>query len=336
MQLRRERYLAEYLDPRNRFQRARVPLEVRWDPLTGQSCRLLPEGSIPPPVQHDLEQLAAETRPTCPFCSESLEQQTPRFAPEIASGGRIRCGEAVLFPNLVPYAKWSSVSVYSPELHQLPIEKLTPSLVADNVTTQVEFARAVAARDTESTWISINANQLPPSGSSVFHPHLQGAASPVPTTVQRLLADLPAGAVREYIELERRSNERHIASTGSVEWLASFAPVGPAEIRAYALEIASPAQLDRRVIEEFARGLVAVLRVYSDLGYQSFNLALYGAPPGATQHILALHVVARAYYGPSSRSDAMWSERLHWDAATDVSPEKVAALARATFTAVCR
>jgi hypothetical protein len=37
-----------------------------------------------------------------------------------------------------------------------------------------------------------------------------------------------------------------------------------------------------------------------------------------------LRLVGRAYFGPLQRSDAMWSERLHWEAATDLAPEKVA------------
>jgi hypothetical protein len=53
-----------------------------------------------------------------------------------------------------------------------------------------------------------------------------------------LLADV-ASSVREYLELERQS-ERWITSTGRVEWLASFAPVGPAEIRAVITDAASP------------------------------------------------------------------------------------------------
>ena len=72
MNLRSERFHSTFLDPRHDFEPVPVPLEVRWDPLTGRSSRLLPEGSIPAPARHDL---------------------------------------AVLFSNLVPYATWSSVSL---------------------------------------------------------------------------------------------------------------------------------------------------------------------------------------------------------------------------------
>jgi galactose-1-phosphate uridylyltransferase len=319
---RRERIVAELLDPRRDFERVRVPLELRWDPLTGHGARILPEGSFPPPARHDLEQLATESAQDCPFCGTRIETATPRFPPELHADGRIRRGEAVLFPNLVPYAKWSSVSVYSPDRHLLALDEVTPALLADNLATQIELARAVLAHDPGSSWISINANHLPPSGSSVVHPHLQGSANPEPTTMQRLLARVDAHG---YVETERGRGERFIASANGVDWLASFAPLGPAEMRAFVLDAASPADLDEPRIPELARGLSATLRVYAELGFESFNVALVG---GRT---LSLRVVARAYYGAARRSDAMWSERLHWEAATDVAPEHVAELARTAF-----
>ena len=336
VELRRERFTAELLDPRSRFERIRLPLEIRWDPLTGQSCRLLPEGSLTSPELQDLEALAEQTRSTCPFCAERIESVTPRFPPELWQEGRIRCGEALLFPNLVPYSKWSSVSVYSPQHHLLRLDELTPSLLADNLMSQVTFARAVLRHDPSSQWVSVNANQLPPSGSSIFHPHLQGAANPVPTTVQRLLAELGPVHLREYVELERQDGERLIGSTSRVGWMAAFAPVGPAEIRAFVADAASPEELDEAAVAELADGLSRVLRLYASLGFQSFNFALSGVPAAAPRPLLMLRLVGRAYFGPLLRSDAMWSERLHWEAATDLAPEKVAEHGRELFAHASR
>ena len=331
MKLQREQLSGEILEPGRGARRTRLPLEVRWDPLTGQSCRVLPEGSLPPPEQQDLAALADQTRPTCPFCPERIEEVTPRFPPEVWPEGRIRHGEALLFPNLVAYSKWSTVSVYSPRRHLLHLTELTPKLIADNLTSQVLFARAVLQHDPSSRWLTVNANQLPPSGSSVFHPHLQGSANSTPTTVQRLLADGGPSRMREYMELERECGERLIASTGRVEWMAAFAPVGPAELRAFIAGAASPEELDEPVVAELADGLSHALRLYASLGFQSFNLALYGIPTTQPGSLLLLRVVARAYFGPLLRSDAMWSERLHWEAATDLAPETVAARGRDLF-----
>jgi galactose-1-phosphate uridylyltransferase len=324
----RETLEAELLDPRRGFEPTRTTVEVRRDPLTGHSARILPAGSFPPPAVHDLERLAAATRETCPFCAERLEERTPRLPASVWAEGRIRSGEAVLFPNLVPYAKWSSVSVYSPERHLLPLVELTPALVAGNLQAQRDFARAVLAVDPAAAWITVNANHLPPSGSSIFHPHLQGSANPLPTTMQRLLAAVPPGDVRAYVSAEREEGVRLAASAHGIDWVASFAPLGPAEICAFVEGVGSPHELDGAKIDELARGIAAVLRVYDGLGFQSFNLALYGVP---SAEVLLLRLVARAYFGAAERSDAMWSERLQWEAATDLAPEHIAELARGAF-----
>jgi UDPglucose--hexose-1-phosphate uridylyltransferase len=287
---------------------------------------------LQPPARLDVEYMAEESRASCPFCAERVEAETPRFPPEVSPEGRFRCGEALLFPNLVAYSKWSAVSIYSADRHLLPIERLDAPLLADNLATQVAFARVVLEHDPASAWISINANHLPPSGSSIFHPHLQGAAGPVPTTVQRLLAEVPAERFRAYVDSEREGGERHLGSTGRVDWLTAFAPIGPGEIRAFAFGAASPAELDDELVGELAHGLACAFGLYAELGFQSFNLAVYGAPPGTPGYPLNLRLVARSYFGPLLRSDAMWSERLHWEAATDVSPELLAAAGRPAFS----
>jgi UDPglucose--hexose-1-phosphate uridylyltransferase len=323
----RETFEAELLDPRRGFELTRTPVEVRRDPLTGHSARILPAGSFPPPARHDLDLLAAATRDTCPFCAERIEEQTPRLAPEIWPEGRIRVGEAILFPNLVPYAKWSSVSVYSPDRHNIPLHELTPRLLADNLRTQREFARAAHDHDRASTWISVNANHLPPAGSSIFHPHLQGSANPLPTTMQRLLAHVDLDDLHAYLAAEHEAGDRLVESSTSVTWLASFAPLGPGEICGFVDGARSSYELADAEIDQLARGISAALHVYDELGFQSFNLALY-----SVGDFVLVRLVARAYFGAAERSDAMWSERLQWEAATDLAPERVAELARAAFT----
>jgi galactose-1-phosphate uridylyltransferase len=118
----------------------------------------------------------------------------------------------------------------------------------------------VLRADEQATWASVNANHMLPSGSSVFHPHLQGSVNPTPTTFQRLLADTPAERFRDYVDEERRQRRRYLGSTGSIDWLASFAPIGPAELRAFAFGIASPAELTDERVRELAEGIAAALR----------------------------------------------------------------------------
>jgi galactose-1-phosphate uridylyltransferase len=323
MELRSDVLTAEMLEPGS-GEVLRTRIEVRVDPLTGHTSRILPERRLMPPNEFDLEAFARENQPRCPFCPERIDEMTPRLPEAINTEGRISKGAAVLFPNLHAYSSHSCVSVYAARLHYLPLERMTDSLVADNLSTQVAYARAVMAADPESRWASINANHMLPSGSSLFHPHLQGIVDSQPTTLQRMLADVPSELFESYLEVERRAMERYLANTGRVEWVVSFAPIAPAEVRAFVREVSSPAELDDDLVAELAHGLTLALNAYADLGFESFNLAVYGAPPGTSGYQLNLRLACRSNLKPFYRSDSTFLERLHWEGAIDLPPEAVA------------
>jgi UDPglucose--hexose-1-phosphate uridylyltransferase len=322
MELTRHDLIAEMLEP-DTGNPVRTRIEVRVDPLTGHTSRILPDRGLMPANDFDLEGFARDSEPSCPFCSDRIERLTPRFDPAISVEGRITKGESVLFPNLHAYSSHSSVSVYSPRLHYLPLDRMTAQLVTENIATQVEFARAVMDADPESCWASINANHMLPSGSSLFHPHLQGICDSQPTTLQRLLADVPPARFGEYLKAER-DGERYLGNTGRIEWLASFAPIAPAELRAFIPGRASPAELDEEDTAELGYGLALALNGYSELGFESFNLALYGAPPSTAGYVLNLRLGARSNLKPFYRSDSTLLERLHWEGAIDIPPETTA------------
>jgi galactose-1-phosphate uridylyltransferase len=332
VELRRWVVEGEILDPQRGFEPRSLRVEVREDPLTGHTARLLsPAGLLPPQEADALRDLGERTRDGCPFCPELIEVVTPKLPAEIAPEGRIRRGEALLFPNLLPYAQFSSVSVYSPERHVLPLGELTPKLVADNLAVQIAWARACVVADPDAAWVSINANHMLPSGSSIFHPHLQGAVNPVPTTMQRRLAEVPPARFHDYLAQERTEGVRYLGGRDRVEWLASFAPVGPCELRAFVPGVASPAALDEETVEELGAGISTAARLYAELGYGSFNLAVYGAPAGTDGYPLNLRLICRSSLAPFYRSDATWLERLHWEAALDTTPEELARAAGDRF-----
>lgn len=309
----------------------RTRIEVRVDPLTGHTSRILPNRGLMPPNDFDLEAFARENQPRCPFCPDRIEQLTPRLPPAIDPDGRILRGEAVLFPNLHSYSSHSSVSVYSPRLHYLPLGHITERLMADNVAAQVAYAKAVMAAVPDARWASINANHMLPSGSSLFHPHLQGIVDSQPTTVQRMLADVPAARFDAYLDAERRSGERFLGAGDRVHWLVSFAPIAPAELRAFVVGVSSPAELDHALSAELAQGLTRALNAYAEMGYESFNLAIYGAPPGTAGYPLNLRIACRSNLKPDYRSDSTFLERLHWEGAVDLAPEDVAERIRDRF-----
>jgi UDPglucose--hexose-1-phosphate uridylyltransferase len=323
MDFQRELLIAEMRAPGS-GERIRQSIEVRVDPLTGLSSRILPERGLIPANDFDLAAFARENQPPCPFCPERIDSMTPRLAPSIDPGGRIVHGEAALFPNLHAYFSHSCVSVYSPRLHYLPLEEMSERLVADNLFTQVAYAKAVMKADPESRWASINANHMLPSGSSLFHPHLQGIVDSQPTTMQRMLAEVPADRFESYLDTERGTGDRYLGDTGRVEWVVSFAPIAPAEVRAFIRGISSPVELYDDLVAELAHGLTLALNAYAEMGFQSFNLAVYGAPPAMNGYRLNLRLACRSNLKAFYRSDSTFLERLHWEGAIDLAPETVA------------
>jgi len=322
MELKREVQSSDILDPRNDYKPTPSTVEVRWDPLLGYSARLVTGGRLLPPSDFDLEALGRRTAETCFFCPDRVEAVTPLFAPELVAEGRIRRGEAFLFPNIQAYSRYSSVSLYSPALHYLPLDRITGPIVRDNLGAQVDFTLRATRHDPGAPWVSINANHMLPSGSSLFHPHMQGSVDPHPTTMQEQLARVPADRFQDYLDTERRLGERHLGNLGGVEWLAGFAPLGFNELRAFVPGVRSPEQLDEERLEALAEGIARALNLYAEMGYQSFNLAIVGAP--AEGHVLSARLVCRSNLQELYRSDVAYFERLHWQAMVDGSPEELA------------
>jgi galactose-1-phosphate uridylyltransferase len=163
-----------------------------------------------------------------------------------------------------------------------------------------------------------------PSGSSLFHPHLQGIVDSEPTTLQRMLADVPAQQFDAYLQTERSVGIRYLGNTGHVEWLVSFAPIAPAELRAFIAGVSSTARLTDDLIAELAHGLALALSAYAEMGFESFNLAIYGAPPDTEGYPLNLRIACRSNLKAFYRSDSTFLERLHWEGAIDLRPETIA------------
>ena len=88
MELSRELLIAEMIDP-STGELARTTIEVRQDPLTGHSSRILPERGLMPASDFDLEAFARESQPSCPFCPARVDQLTPKLPPGIHPDGRI-------------------------------------------------------------------------------------------------------------------------------------------------------------------------------------------------------------------------------------------------------
>ncbi|HLY84728.1 MAG TPA: hypothetical protein VKQ71_17220 [Acidimicrobiales bacterium] len=312
---------------------------LRWrrDPLTGRSARILSGVKLQPAARPDLRDLTAKPA-FCPFCAEHLDKATFPFPAELAPDGRITCGRAVVVPNIMAYATHSAVGIYDPTQHFLDLDQLTPTVVGDALVAMVHHARAVRRLDMTASWSSINANYLPPSGSSLIHPHLQSAHDACGLTAQRLLVERsgtwpgPGSFWRALVEQER-GGPRWVGSTGRVDWLTPFAPSGFHEVWGVVDGVADLVDLDDDVAQDLGAGLSRILAAYHAWNLTSFNFSLTGGGPdgGRQRYQVILKAVSRSNAEPMYRSDVTYFERLQDEALVDVAPEEVAAGLRPSF-----
>ncbi len=317
-------------------------LEVRFDPLLGTSSRIAEGVVLSKANDNDdggaLAPLQAPS-PSCPFCPDRIRKVTPRMLPAIHPGGRLERGESVLFPNLVPYSQYAAVAVFS-RGHWLALNGFTPQRLLDNLAVAMEYIRRVQAFDPRAVNSAYNINYLYPSGGSLSHPHAQVYLDPHPTTLMRLQHEASAvywtAQGRPYwedlVDAEETRGLRFVGRIGRTAWITAFAPIGFNEVRAVVSGCEAFPDLTDDDLHALSAGISRVLQWYELAGYNSFNLALYSGPLNDSRGWrVHLSMITRTAMLPYYRSDAMHMERLHWEAAVDRAPERIADDLRAHF-----
>jgi galactose-1-phosphate uridylyltransferase len=207
-------------------------------------------------------------------------------------------------------------------------------LIEDNLAASLDYIRAVSKVDADARFCAYNINYLYPSGGSLPHPHSQLFVDPFPTSMMRMQhASVTAywhanGRCfwNDLVSEETERAERMIFRDGPIVWMTPFAPTGFNEVRAVLCERATILDLSSADLEKLASGISRVLGWYDTIGYNSFNLALYSGELGKdSADRVNLTMVKRTAMAPFYRSDSMYLERLHWEAALDRTPEDVAA-----------
>jgi galactose-1-phosphate uridylyltransferase len=332
---------ARLLDPSKGFSETVQTIERRKDPLLERWCRINAQrANRPKELARDssLEELAKSTEKGCFFCPASIESSTPKFPPSLAPEGRIRVGASTVFPNLFPFARHHAVVAVS-EIHYVPLERMEAEVVGDALRASLEYARRLHEKDPESRYLSVNWNWLPTAAASLMHPHFQVVADVTPTKyVGAALA-----ASRSYFSrngssfwsdlcaAEEAGGERFAYRDGAFSWVASFAPMGNNEVVGIADGASELLGLGESGIGDLARGLSKALKVYSRLGVQGLNMAVYSGPLGQETGGFSLHVrlISRPKLKQLYTSDAGFMERLHDEVIVETWPEDVARELRA-------
>jgi UDPglucose--hexose-1-phosphate uridylyltransferase len=317
-----------------------APLELRFDPLTGQTCRIV-QYSVDRIIKPDLGELEEKSKESpCPFCTPLIYQITPHFPPDLIPEGVISKGEALAFPNSNPYDIYGVVVVISDE-HFIPLKGFDTDMINNALLAAQSYLKAVEKYDPQAIYHFIAWNYMPPAGASLVHPHLQCNAGYYPTGYQKILLEASEQYYQEkgtnywsdLLKQEKTNGQRYIGKTGGVEWMTSFAPKGRlADIMAVFPNKASVADLNAKDVRDFTSGLLKVFNYIDGLNLVSFNMSTYS---GFDRERFWAHarITPRGLllYSPIETSDQFYYQVLQDENICIIPPETIAEGLRKRF-----
>jgi UDPglucose--hexose-1-phosphate uridylyltransferase len=324
------------------FVESTIPIDFRFDPLTGRSCHVV-RFSLERIVRPDLAALEKRSREIpCPFCPPLFNKIIPRFPEDIVTGGTIRRGKAVAFPNAGPYDVHGAVAVITDE-HFVPLKKFDLPTVHHALLAAQEFLTNTRRADPKAKYHFIAWNYMPPSGGSLVHPHLQANAGYYPTNFEKILHQASRRYFKKHgtnywsdlLEQERRAGERYIGEIGGTHWLTSFAPEGRlSDILVLFPGRASVLELTESDLRDFAAGLLQVFGWLDGLNLISFNMSTYSGPDGG-QFWAQARITPRGLllYSPIETSDQFYYQIFQHENICILSPEETCRLLKERFNA---
>jgi len=325
-------------NPLKNFSLDEIPFEIRYDPLTGETGRVFDTPYRPPDRPDIAETIQRSREMFCPFCPDALETSTPLFPKEFIPEGRIKQGDATLIPNLIPFDTYAGVSILSGE-HYIGIEDLTPEIMRDAFSAALQFIQRVVDFDPEVQFFSINWNYMPPSGSSLVHPHLQVNCGYVPTNHHRIqiegckryLKENGKSFWQDFINAEKECKERYIAEIGPTFWALSFVPQSfLPDVWCIFPDHYSLIQLSMTEIASFLQGLSRVLQYFGQENIHAFNMSIFSVKEDKDFRINA-RICPRLLTRPIGNSDRAYLYTLHKEPYTVRPPESLCLKLKESF-----
>jgi galactose-1-phosphate uridylyltransferase len=334
-----------FLNPMKDFAEDIQTLQIRRDPLLGDTSVFNPELKDKAQIffgkcdQELIRHLVEDTAKTCFFCGEAVEKSTPRFLPDFSKEGRIKVGEALLFPNLF------SLGTYHPvirlcEAHFLKLSEFTPELINNGFLAARQFNRIAYEKDPQVAYAAVTANYLFPAGASLVHPHLQMIATPVPYSYQARMLDGCSRWQREngtsyFTDLmtEEKGGPRYIGQIGRWRWLTPFSPLGNNEVMAIHEDICDLDELSDADLNNLSAGISKVLAYYETLGHLSYNYALYSVRKKCNDGSFRalLKIITRQNLYANYRNDDYFLQKLLQSELIITPPEELAEQLQSRF-----
>ncbi len=337
--------VVRFMNPLKEFAEDSQTIQVRKDPLLGDTSVFNPELKDKAQIffgscdQELIEKLVEDTAKSCFFCGEAVEKSTPRFTPDFSSEGRIRVGEALLFPNLFSLGTFHPV-IRLCDAHFLKLSEFTPSLINDGFAAARKFLRLAYEKDPQVAFTAVTANYLFPAGASLVHPHLQMIATPVPYSYLARMIDgcskwQAANGSSYFTDLaeQEKGGERFVGQTGNWHWLTPFSPLGNNEVMAVHKDHWDFNDLSEDDIMDLSTGISRILSYYETMGHLSYNYSLYSVRKemGDGSFRCMLKIITRQNLYANYRNDDYFLQKLLQSELIITPPEELAQGLRKSF-----
>ena len=220
-------------------------------------------------------------------------------------------------PNLFPYSKHNAV-VRMCDQHYVKLDEFTTPIIANSFSAAHSYLNKVITQDPKTAYVSISRNYLPPSGGSILHPHIHVLASEMPTNYQLIAlasseqfhSETGSNYYNSLIEIERKIDERFIATVGSIDWVHAFAPKSHTDFIGV-LDASSLNELDDSNWRDLAESLTNFFNYFKSIGMQSFNLAFVIPISKSSSKRVHVRIVPRLTIGGLQTSDMNVFNFLH-------------------------
>lgn len=275
-------------------------IEIRKDEIWERYCRIIDRAGLEIDKEEDFNEIIEKP---CIFC---MPEKLAKFGDEIGKE-RLENEYAFLFPNINPYAKYSSVCAF--KKHYMSLNEFKPEMIEKNLELSMEYIRIVEEID-NVRYASINWNYMMPSGASILHPHMQTIVNSIPTTyIHKIIQK--KDKFMKYIE-EEIKRERFIGRIGNFLLFCPFAPFGFNEVFGFSKE---------KNLRDLANAICNIISYYGKIRRNSFNLSVFISLNN--EFPLHFRIITRQNMVKFYRNDAMFFERLHFETILEKKPEDV-------------
>ena len=327
---------SRFLDPASGYAETQRFSEVRVDPLTGHSSRVL-DFPVKELGRENLSRLVEDSRAFCPFCPEVVKQVTPKFHPDLLRQERYAKGEALCVPNAFPYDENGAVCIMCQQ-HYLALKDFSAGILEDALQCCFDYLKDVVLTQPDMVYQSVNWNYMPLAGGSLIHPHLQITASSSSTNYYTDMVPALERYEREHgrdfwsdlRDEECRTGERCISAEGDITWLAAFAPMGVFDVLGVLHRAHGPADVHEDLLHELVQGILHVLGYIDSLHMHSLNMSLYFLLDNS-RFVPHLRICPRVSIPPFGTSQINYMKMLHNETLTTLKPEEVCSDLRAVW-----